>query len=61
MQKLLEKRKKFDGLADEAKLLEKEINGMIKNFEKKHGLSCWISQKKENKIGIEISIDSGRL
>lgn len=52
---------KFESLANEAKSLEKEINAIIKNFEKKYQLDCWISLKKRNQIMLDISIDGEKL
>lgn len=50
-------RKKFDEYIKEAKVLEKEINLMIKKFEKKNNVTCWISSKIEKSIHIDISAD----
>lgn len=56
-----EERYRFQQLADHAAALEKEINGMIADFERKHHLSCWISTEKHNQISIDIAIDRAEL
>lgn len=54
-------RKKMDGLAKESKMLEKEINRLIKDFEKKHKLNCWVTHHSPGKICVEIAIDKDNL
>lgn len=56
-----QKRTQFAKLAEEAKLLEKEINRLVASFEKKNNLTCYTLPNKRNAIELVISTDISQL
>jgi hypothetical protein len=52
-----EQKKKFEQFTRDAKSLEKEINAMVREFEQKNNVSCWVSSINSNHVIIEISTD----
>jgi len=56
-----QKRIQFAKLAEEAKLLEKEINRLVASFEKKNNLTCYTLPHKRNSIELVISTDISQL
>lgn len=60
--KLMKQQKEtFTAYLKEAKVLEKEINQLIRKFETKRNLNCWISNESPGKICIDISVDKSNL
>lgn len=55
------KRNHFAQMANEAKLLEKEINRLVASFEKKNKLTCHPIPTKRNAIELVISADINTL
>ena len=56
-----EQKQRFDGLVQNAGLLELQINTLIAEFERTHGVTCWISTEKNNSITVDIAVDKDDL
>jgi|GEM_PF-4816471 len=52
-----EQKLKFERLTKEVKSLQKEINNMVREFEKSNNVRCWVSSENPNQIVLEISTD----
>lgn len=56
-----DKQLRFHTLLAYAGELEKEINGLIADFEQKHRASCWVSTENHNRVSIAIAADTDQL